>query len=452
MRARAFALSFGLIALGGGEAIAQTQRIDTFTTPSGIEVWHVPSPGLPIVAIQAAIPDAGVQDNPAQQGLAGAVAALMTKGAGDLDAEGFRLALEDLNAGLSVSANNDWASAALTVVSWNLEPAADLMRTVLLEPRFDADEVALWRSRTEIALDQAETNPGVLAGRAMAALMTPDHPYARYATRETLARLDEAALREGHARYFTRDALIVTAVGEVDQDRLAQAVDHMFADLPQLAPAATDPSVATPKPPALVVKPLPQPQSLIRFAAPGIDDEDPDWYAARVAAYIVGGGGLTSRLITRLRKDAGLVYSGGLGLRTARYSDTIEGNTSTDNATAAQTMSEIKAVLGKFAAQGPTAEEVDDAKAYLTGVYPLAFDSNIKIANRLSQLRASDLPIDYWSKHTGYIEAVTQADVARVAKRLFHPSRFSFVVVGEPKGLGDNASDAVDPTPDSPAP
>ena len=88
-----------------------------------------------------------------------------------------------------------------------------------------------------------------------------------------------------------------------------------------------------------------------------------------------------------------------------------------------------------IAEQGVTAEELADAKAYLTGSYPLAFDSNAKIAGQMMGVRQDDLGVDYFDRRNALIEAVALEDVNRVAAEYLQPDRLSFIVVGQPEGL-----------------
>jgi zinc protease len=183
------------------------------------------------------------------------------------------------------------------------------------------------------------------------------------------------------------------------------------------------------------VRPLPQPQSLILFAAPGVQDEDPDWIPLAVANYILGGGGFSSRLMEEVREKRGLVYGVSTGPSVRDFSAFIRGAAQSENEDVRQAVETIRAEIGRFHQAGPTQAEVNDAITYLTGSFALDLDSNVKIADVVHSYHVAGRPIDYVNRRNALIRAVTLADVNRVARRLFDPAKFTFVVVGQPANL-----------------
>jgi zinc protease len=182
-----------------------------------------------------------------------------------------------------------------------------------------------------------------------------------------------------------------------------------------------------------VVKAFPIPQTLVLFSGPGLKRKDPDFYAAYVLNYILGGGGFSSRLMDDIREKRGLTYGIGTGLSVQEHFWRWTGSASTKNESASEVVKLIKEDIGRLGAEGPTEKEVADAKAYLTGAYPLGFDSNTKIAGNLMQVREDDLGVDYIAKRNSLIEGVTLADLKRVAAQYMKPEAYTFVEVGQPK-------------------
>src|SRR5262249_5839397 len=142
---------------------------------------------------------------------------------------------------------------------------------------------------------------------------------------------------------------------------------------------------------------------------------DPDFYAAYVLNYILGGGGFSSRLTDDVREKRGLTYGIGTSLELMQHMWTWGGSSSTPNDHASQVVELIKDNIGKLGKEGPTQKELDDAKAYLTGAFPLNFDSNAKIARNLMSFRQDDLGVDYVANRNKLISAVTMEDLKRVA-------------------------------------
>jgi zinc protease len=136
-----------------------------------------------------------------------------------------------------------------------------------------------------------------------------------------------------------------------------------------------------------------------------------------------------------VRVERGLTYGIYAFLGLSEYGQTVSGQFSSSNELVSQAIEVIRAEWTDLAANGITAEELEAAKRYLTGAYPLRFDGNGRIAGILAGMQADGMPVDYINTRNDRVEAVTAEDVARVAERLLQPEAFHFVVVGRPEGL-----------------
>jgi zinc protease len=183
----------------------------------------------------------------------------------------------------------------------------------------------------------------------------------------------------------------------------------------------------------LVKKPIPQ--SVVNFGQPGIKRADPDWYAATIVNHILGGGGFSSRLMTEVREKRGLAYGIGSYLLPLRETAVILGSVATQNEHVADSIALVRSEWQRMHDEGPTEEELKDAKTYLTGSFPLQFDSTGHIAGLLVQIQQENLGIDYLDRRNALIENVTLADAKRVAKKLLDPKGLTFAVVGTPANL-----------------
>jgi len=180
---------------------------------------------------------------------------------------------------------------------------------------------------------------------------------------------------------------------------------------------------------------MPVPQSAARFGLAAMPRKDPDFMAATVVNQILGGGGFASRLMEEVREKRGLAYGVYSFLSPMQRSAAFSGGVATKNSEMAQSLDVIKSEIKRMAAEGPTQKELDNAKSYLTGSYPLRFDTNSKIANELLGLMVENLGIDYINKRNPEIDAVTMADAKRVAARLLKVDDLLVTVVGRPEGL-----------------
>ena len=153
---------------------------------------------------------------------------------------------------------------------------------------------------------------------------------------------------------------------------------------------------------------------------------------AYVLNYIIGGGGFSSRLMEEVREKRGLAYSVYSNLYPYEHGAVFVGNVATKNEEVGRSMRVIEDELRRLAQQGPSAEELDAAKSYLTGAYALRFESSSSIANQLLWMQIEDLGIDYVDQRNAAIEAVSLDDIRRVAKRLIEADRLITTIVGKP--------------------
>src|SRR5690606_25327516 len=275
------------------------------------------------------------------------------------------------------------------------------------------------------------------AARVLRRLMYGDHPYARptRGTEASIARITADDLRGFVRDRFGRDRLFIGVVGDITPDELEKALDETFLALPEKAApfALARAEVQNGGETVVIAKPIPQ--SVVALGQDGIRRDDPDYYAAYVVNYILGGGGFSSRLVEEVREKRGLAYSVYSYLAAYDHGDMIDGGTATQNARVGESLDLVRQEWRRMAEEGPTAEELDAAKRYLTGSFPLRFSSSDNIAGMLVGMQLEDLGIDYLDKRNSYVEAVTLEQAKRVAKRLYQPDAPTVVVAGTPDGI-----------------
>ncbi|WP_300390080.1 pitrilysin family protein [Henriciella sp.] len=415
--------------------------IQQFTTPGGISVWLVEEPSIPILSVRAAWEQGEATDPEGLEGLTDAVGYLMNEGAGDLDSLAFATRMEELNMSFGCGAGDEMVYCSTSMLSDNAEEAMDLVALALNEPRFDSDPLERFKREQLISIKTRETSAGWLAGQARNAALMPDHPFSRITSEDSITSITPELVRERKNQLMVKDGLLVTAVGAMSPEELAPLLDEAFSGLPESADLEPIEDVALNDPlDAPLVVDLPQPQSLVTFTAPGIARDDDDFFPAYVLNYTFGGGGFESRLMKDLRVEKGLTYGVYTGLSTGDHLNTWGGGGQTKNESAAEFIDGVKANMADIAGNGITEAELSDAKAYLTGSYPLSFDSNSKIAGNLMSVRLEELGVDYFDRRNALVEAVTLEDVNRIAAEYLQPEKFTFVVVGEPEGIEETAT------------
>ncbi|MEZ5998469.1 MAG: pitrilysin family protein [Hyphomonas sp.] len=419
--------------------------IQQFVTPGGASVWLVSEPSIPIVSLDMAWKGGDAADPEGLEGLAEAVTYHMNEGAGDLDSLAFQTRMEDLNMSFGCESDNDWTSCSASMLTENAADAMDLIALAFAEPRFDDGPFERFCREQQVGLETRETSAGYLAWRARSQALYPDHPYAREESAESVAALTPELAREHMRKLMVKDRLLVTAVGDITPEELAPMIDEVIASLPESSDLPATPEIVFPAldAPATVEVDLPQPQTLVQFFVPGLKRDNPDFFPAYVLNYTYGGGGFDSRLMQVLRVQQGLTYGIYTGIDPDEHFANWSGSGQTKNESAGAFIDGIKAEMEDFVENGVSEEELADAKAYLTGSYPLGFDSNAKIAGQLMGVRQEKLGIDYFDKRNAMVNAVTLEDVDRVASEYLQPSKYFFVAVGQPQGLAPaEAADA----------
>jgi len=434
LRALAAALA-GLFALL--PAVAGAMDIREITTPLGIRVWLVEDRSTPVVALSFSFSGGTATDPAGQAGITDLMAGLLTDGAGSLDAQAFRQRQESAAASLGFNASLDRLGGSLRVLSANRDEGFELLRLALTEPRFDPDMVAQRRAQTIASLNQAAQRPGSVASRTLMETLFAGHAYAAdpAGTPEGLAAATPDLLKKRAAALLLRNGLVVAAVGDIDAAELARQIDRSFGLLPTGTPPVLPPQWTPPTKPRVVVVERPVPQSSALMALPGIERDDPLWYAALVMNHVLGGGGQQSRLFNEVREKRGLAYSVSSGLRTYKRAALLVMSTGSANERIAEALAVIRAEIGRMRADGITEAELADARTYLTGALALSLDSSGSIAGLLHSMQVDGLSPDHLTRRAALIAAVTLDDVRNVARRLLRDEALTTVVVGKPVGV-----------------
>ena len=411
--------------------------IKEVTTPLGIKAWLVEDKSAPVMALSFSFAGGTASDPAGQSGVTSLMAALLTDGAGPLDAQAFRRRQEDVAASLGFGASLDRLSGTLRVLSINRNEGFELLRLALTQPRFDPDMVEQRRAQTIAQINQSEQRPQSVAGRTLMATLFAGHPYAAdpEGTRDDLKTLTPALLKRRAAALMLRSGLIVSAVGDIGEAELARQLDRAFGSLVVGTVPPLPPEWKPPVKPRTIIVERPVPQSTAIMALPGIARDDPDWYAAVVMNHVLGGGGQQSRLFNEVRDKRGLAYGVSTALRTYKRAALMVISTASANERVAEAIRVIRAEFVRLRTEGVTEQELADAKTYLNGALALSLDSSGSVASLLQSLQIDSLPSDHLTRRTALIGAVKLDDVRRVARRLLRDEAMTTVVVGKPVGV-----------------
>lgn len=390
-------------------------------------------PAIPIVVLRVSVPAGSVHDPADGLGLANLTATLLTRGTTRRSGPELDRAIEFVGGSLEAGAGRDGATVTLSVLKKDLSLGLDLLAEVLQQPVFPPDELARKVADIQGALRRSEQSPETLAGRALGPMIFPGHPYGRPSagTIESVGKLTREQVIAFYRLHYRPDGASIVAVGDVTVVEIRQALMQRLSGWS--APPSALPPVPKPAPTAraetrTIKRDLSQ--TTVLLGRPSIRQDDPDYFPLAVATYVLGGGS-ASRLYTRVREERGLAYSVYSTVQPGRYGSSyvVSLQTRTDSvALAVQLVREEMARIGRE----PIAEaELELAKSYLIGSFPLRLDTSGKLAGFLGAVEENGLGLDYPDRYRERIGRVTVADVRRVAAKYLDPGTFSSVMVGQ---------------------
>lgn len=418
--------------------------IQDVTSPGGIKAWLVQDDSIPFVAVQFSFKGGASLDAEGKRGAINLMTATLEEGAGNRDSVAFAQAVEGLGAQFSFDVGDDALTVGMRALNENRDEAAALLAEALTQPRFDDDAIERVRAQVQSIIRSEATDPQSIAAKEMARQAWGDHPYATSinGTMDSVAALTRQDLVAAKNRVLARDRVVVGAAGDITPEELGQLLDTVLGGLPEQGTAPLPEPADLQLTGGVTVIDWDSPQTVVSFAGPGLAIDDPDYFAAFVANHILGGGGFSSRLMEEIREKRGLTYGVGTTLATGVYGQTWQGGMAGSNATTGQAVDLIRQEWDRMAEGGVTDQELNDAKTYLTGEYPLRFDGNGSIAGILAGMQLIGFPIDYVNTRNEKVEAVTAEDVKRVTGRLLDADDLRFVLVGRPEGIA-----GTDPAP-----
>jgi zinc protease len=417
-------------------------KIQLLTSPGGIQAWFVQDATVPLIAMEYAFGGGAAQDPADKPGVGNLVAGLIDEGSGDLDSKTFHERLERRAIELSFNATRDQFRGSLRMLKDTKDEAFELLRSALTSPRFDAPDVERIRAQVMSGLRRDTSNPGSLAGRKFLEVAYGDHPYGKPSTGtlESVPTITVADMKDYVSRNLAKDRLKIAVVGDIDAAALGKLLDQTFGGLPAKGNLVAVADVDAAKPPQRAFIPLDVPQTVVTFGGPGFKRDDPNFMAAYVVNHILGGGTLSSRLYHEVREKRGLAYSVYESLLWMDHSALFIGNTGTRADRAGETVDAIDKEIRRIAQEGPTQQELNEAKSYLKGSQMLALDTSSKLASALLQYQLDKLGIDYIEKRNAIVDAVTLDEARKAARRLWGQGLITVIVGRAPQAAAQPAA------------
>ena len=444
-------LAAGVLALLLGRPLAASAlgpKATQETLPNGAVLLVSEQRSLPLVLVRVVL-DAGSRRDPVgKPGLAHLTADLVTEGTATRSAQEIKDQIDFIGASLDADAEQDYAVLSLQVLRKDLDAGLDLLADVLLHPTMRPDELARRREAVLATLRSQEDDPTTVAQKAFQRTLFGDTPYGHpvEGTTESVSALSRADIQHFYSTYYRPAGAGIVVVGDVSTDEARTALQRVLGTWdgtpapPFVYPPFTPPAAQTLR----IDRPVTQ--AGIVLGDLGIARDNPDYEAIQVMNYILGGGGFSSRLMDNIRTQAGLAYSVGSFFAAGKSPGPFEIVMQTKNASVTDAITRARQQVEQIRSAPVSDDELQEAKRYLTGSYPLRLDSNAKIADFIAQTWFYGLGLNYADVYIARVEAVTSDDVTRVARQYLHPERFIEVVVT----AGDAPAEAP-PAPHQPA-
>jgi len=415
---------------------------------NGVVVYAVEDHDLPLVNISTLVRTGTYLEPEGKVGLAGLVGSQMRAGGtAKMTAEQFDEAADFLAAQISSGVGSTQGSANLNLLAKDVDKGLGLYFDMLRTPAFQEDRLKLAKSQILQGMERRNDNTSAIEAREWGRLLNGSE---HFSTKETTKASVESITRQDmvdfHQKYFQPGGFIVAASGDFKTPELLAKLEAAFKGWPSNKLAVPDVPKPTQTPVAgiyTVHKPDVN-QGRVSIGHTGSTRDNPDAYALEVMNDILGGGGFTSRIMSRVRSDEGLAYSAGSSYGMGvYYPGTFRAAFQSKSATTSQAIQIVLDEINRIRTAKVSAEELETSKNSAIETFPRIFATAAQIAGTFAQDEYTKRPVDYWDTYRQRIAAVTADDVQRVAQKYLDPSKLVILVVG-------NIDDITKGNPDHP--
>ena len=396
-----------LAELDDQEPARRALNIQTWRTTEGAKVLFVAAPELPMFDLRVTFA-AGSSHDGQQLGVAMLTNAMLNEGIAGKDVTQIAEGFENLGAEFGNGAYRDMAVVSLRSLSAPEQrtPALALFSEVIGRPTFPEDSLARIQNQLLAGFEQQKQNPGKLASLALFEHLYGSHPYAHASegNAQSIPAIDSAALRAFHARVYSAGNAVIALVGDLSRSEAEAIAKQVSNALPQ-GPAIAKLVQAEPPKAARQHIEFPSAQTTLMLAQLGIDRQDPDYPALYLGNQILGGGGFGTRLMEEVREKRGLTYGVYSGFSPMQARGPFMINLQTRAELSEGTLQLVQDILRQYLAEGPTQQELDNAKRETAGSFPMSTASNADIVGQLGAIGFYDLPLTQLEDFMAQVQA-----------------------------------------------
>jgi len=407
------------------------------TLPSGLRVIAVSHHEQPVVSIRLLVGAGSALDPKGKTGLANLTASLLDQGTTTASASELNDTIDFIGGGMGAGAGTDLSYLNMLVMKDSFDRGLQMLSDMARHPAFAQEEIARQRQQLLSSLQVSFDDPDFIANAVFDRLVYGFHPYGlpQSGTPETLASITRGDLIAFHQKYFAPNNAILAVVGDISPDEAFASVRRVFGDWERRDVAgSTFSEPPNPTRRIVIVNKPDAVQTEVRVGNIGIARNHPDYMAVNLAIRILGGEG-SNRLHQVLRTARGLTYGAQANFDTFRDGGDFEAETNTRTAATGEVLRLIVDEFWRLQRERVSERELGDAKAYLTGSFPLTIETPNAIAMQILNVLFYGLPIEQLQTFRERVNEVTVDDIQRVAKLYLKPDRLSIVLVGNAAGF-----------------
>jgi len=393
---------------------------------------------LPFVTIQLLIGSGSSKDPLGEEGLSYMTARGLLLGTSKHTVNQINETLDFMGASLSSSSSRDYATLSLRVLKKDLDKGLDLFMEVLTQPTFPEEEIRREVEKTLAAIQSQEDQPEEVAEKAFQKALFLNSPYGHpvEGTKESLPHITQDGILRFYRSHYHSNNAILTVVGDMTDEEIKTKLLPRLEKWPMgdILKSAFSTTFEIEQKTVKINRPITQANIILGHA--GVTRDNPDYYALTIMNYILGGGGFASRLMGEIRNKRGLAYSVGSYFDPGKYPGSFQIVLQTKNVSAREAITLSLQEMERIRKELVSEKELEGAKKYLVGSFPMRLDTQGKLVNFLTQVEYYGLGLDYPEKYPSLIRSVTLEEVLRVAKKYLHPEKYILVIVANLKEAG----------------
>jgi zinc protease len=410
--------------------------IEQDTLSNGLVVMTIEAHKIPLVYGKILVNAGSVFDPPGKEGVANITGELLTRGTLSRTADGLFDAIESVGGELAAFTDEDYAGISGRVLSKDLDLFITLMADCVMNPAFDSTELEKTTREVASRIKADNDDPSVIGEVRLREMIFGAYPlnHMPSGSENSVLGLKRSDIRSFYDSYYSPGSSFVVLVGDFDTPSILSVLEKYLGTWkrnPVMNPGHPISSVipVIDRPKGLIVKrDISQAYVYLGFVSSGYFSKD--WIPTRIMNYILGGGSLISRISTAIREKKGLAYSAGSYYSRFRLGGFFEAYMQTKKESATDA---IAALIGEIGGMknGATKKELDDAKDFYVGHFPLTFDTYRELADFTAQIEIEKLGLDYTVTFPRAVEQVTMDDIVEAAQKHLSPNAYYLVVVGD---------------------